>query len=1082
MRRWIWSVLLTVAVMAALAVGASAETVVYPDTGSNGIRYDLDTGTVLGPVEANRSSIKKAEIQAEVGGKEITAIDGSAFKNCLQLESVTIPRTVTSLGTLVFSGCSGLKTVELSDKLTEIPDGTFYNCGRLTSITIPEGVTKIGQKAFLGSGLTQVTIPAKVQSIDEEAFAKCAGLISVVFQDNVSGDELSAKVSQTTDIKAKAFSNCGKLDKLTLSGSVKSIGDNAFSSCGLKKVVVHDGTGSIGKEAFSGCALTDLVIFDKAVKISEGAFLTSSLKNIHFVSEDRPDDWDEETRKLVHQISTLRTVAASTSCTSTGSVEDSFSCKEAGCKYAYSEPVREVPAIAHTLAEKNPKKAPTCTETGQLAQQGCTICRYVEKRVSLPALGHDPVDTVTTDAANRIVVKEATCSAEGVLKIVTKRCQRTSCGEELDSKREPIKKKDHTYPPDDPKYNKDHVLIESTCEKAGLKVTDQICSKCGFVKDPTADCETCKDYLELKEPSEKQTGDYIAHVKDKNTGHSGTEVTTSGHDWGEWGYDYKEEADKPSCTQKGTLTAVRVCEVCGEEDWDTSKTKEGDKMLPHTIDETIEKEDVQIVKKATCTEDGKKTFTATCKVCGGKYPDEEPIPATGHTPEKKADIAIEPTCTTPGLEKVYATVCKTCGEKLEGEDSEKTLAPLGHDWGTPVKDPNPGEGKADKEPTCGDPGVQYVIVTCQRKLADGSLCGETEHKTITIPATGEHKWGEWTTKEPTLTEPGEKKRVCETCGKEDKIVLPATGDSKPSDPDDPDKPDKPDEPEKPKTFKINVVQGEGGTASASKTTAQSGDAITITISVSSGYELDMIRAIGGGTSVLSLTDLGGGQRRFTMPAADVEVRVSFSQKSEGLGWGGVSKDNSTSSDPRRTKDVMPTQNPTQGVPSAGAYEQLFRDIPMNHWAAGEINWANQMGYMNGTGGRFNPDGNISHQQMWMVLARLSGSYPANMTEARRWAVEHSFADGSSPTGPVLRHQLVTALYRCAHLMGSTNRNTTSLAGYPDSRTVPTVARDAFSWAVANGIVGGTGNGRLDPNGTLTRAQFAVILYRYSQRI
>ena len=67
-------------------------------------------------------------------------------------------------------------------------------------------------------------------------------------------------------------------------------------------------------------------------------------------------------------------------------------------------------------------------------------------------------------------------------------------------------------------------------------------------------------------------------------------------------------------------------------------------------------------------------------------------------------------------------------------------------------------------------------------------------------------------------------------------------------------------------------------------------------------------------------------------------------------------------------------------------------------------------------------------------------------------------------------------------MGSTNRNSVSLAGYSDSRTVPASARDAFAWAVANGIVGGTAGGKLDPNGTLSRAQFAVILYRYSQRI
>ena len=179
---------------------------------------------------------------------------------------------------------------------------------------------------------------------------------------------------------------------------------------------------------------------------------------------------------------------------------------------------------------------------------------------------------------------------------------------------------------------------------------------------------------------------------------------------------------------------------------------------------------------------------------------------------------------------------------------------------------------------------------------------------------------------------------------------------------------------------------------------------------------------------------------------------------------------------------MPTQNPTLDAPQTDASQQLFRDVPMSHWAAGEINWANQMGYMNGTGGRFNPDGVISHQQMWIVLARLTGSNPANMAEARHWAVQGGFADGSAPTGAVKRHQLVTALYRCARLSGSLNQNTTSLAGYTDSRTVPAVARDAFSWALANGIVSGGADKTLNPNGTLTRAQFAVILYRYSQRI
>ena len=137
--------------------------------------------------------------------------------------------------------------------------------------------------------------------------------------------------------------------------------------------------------------------------------------------------------------------------------------------------------------------------------------------------------------------------------------------------------------------------------------------------------------------------------------------------------------------------------------------------------------------------------------------------------------------------------------------------------------------------------------------------------------------------------------------------------------------------------------------------------------------------------------------------------------------------------------------------------------------------------MNGSYGRFNPDGTISFQQLWMVLARLTGSRPTNMEDARHWAVIKGFAEGFNPNYPVTRHQLVTALYRCAHLMGNANNATTSLAGYTDSRTVPASARSAMAWAVANGIVGGTSDGRLNPNSTITRAQFAVLLYRFSQR-
>ena len=594
--------------------------------------------------------------------------------------------------------------------------------------------------------------------------------------------------------------------------------------------------------------------------------------------------------------------------------------------------------------------------------------------------------------------------------------------------------------------------VKSTVKKAPT------CTEDGVEEWPLYQCAVCKEWVD---------------------GGTGVIPKLGGeHKWTE-----TETKTEPTCTGEGI--SVPKCSICGALDDDP--TKEGKiPALGHEVDEKAET--TKIIEgedktwPATCTKEGQTTLTGVCirsDELHGTDPREnvtviKKIKMLPHTPETPVE-EIPATCTTPGKKITHPTKCKVCGTVISGEEKEEIIDAKGHTWGdfTPDEDQDmtPNETCAEKKVT--------GKVKC-------TVCGVEEAHTLTIEGLGKHTWGEWEDGED-----GKQVRECSVCGKTEERDDP----NKPTEPDEPDEPDepedpgdpgKPTEPETPKDYQVNIIQGSNGTTTANRTTAKSGDRVTITVSPASGYELDMLRVISADGKVLNLTSLGGGQYRFTMSAANAEVRATFSKKSSGSwsgsNWASAPGEGSSSTDPRRTTDVMPTQNPTQSVPKAGAYEQLFRDIPTNHWAAGEINWANQMGYMNGTAGRFNPDGIITHQQMWMVLARLTGNHPANMTEARRWAVEHSFADGSSPTGAVARHQLVTALYRCAHLMGSANRNTTSLAGYPDSRTVPAVARDAYSWALANGIVSGTANGRLDPNGTLTRAQFAVILYRYSQRV
>ena len=183
--------------------------------------------------------------------------------------------------------------------------------------------------------------------------------------------------------------------------------------------------------------------------------------------------------------------------------------------------------------------------------------------------------------------------------------------------------------------------------------------------------------------------------------------------------------------------------------------------------------------------------------------------------------------------------------------------------------------------------------------------------------------------------------------------------------------------------------------------------------------------------------------------------------------------------------VMPAKAVTvKATFAAGtSSRKSFTDVPADHWACSPISWAAANGYMNGVSATvFQPNGTVTRQQLWMILARLSGASPANMTEARTWAVANGISDGSNPSGAVTRQQLVAILYRYAQLMSYKTSGGTELTGYPDNTSVAGYAKDAMSWSVGNGIVAGTTDGKLNPTGTATRAQFAVILMRFTSKM
>ena len=71
-----------------------------------------------------------------------------AFYACVNLETVSLPKTLKTIGAHAFSSCSNLNQLVLPKSLTSIGDGAFLNCVSLNKIEVPDSVTSIGDNAF----------------------------------------------------------------------------------------------------------------------------------------------------------------------------------------------------------------------------------------------------------------------------------------------------------------------------------------------------------------------------------------------------------------------------------------------------------------------------------------------------------------------------------------------------------------------------------------------------------------------------------------------------------------------------------------------------------------------------------------------------------------------------------------------------------------------------------------------------------------------------------------------------------------------------------------------------------------------
>ncbi|SEW12547.1 leucine-rich repeat protein [[Clostridium] fimetarium] len=254
------------------------------------IIYELSNSTAK--VVGYEGNIVNVTIPSKVNNYTVISISGKAFLNCITLQSIILPDTITTIEdgyydyttwsyAGAFTNCSSLTSVTFSANLTEIGEWTFSdckllanvklpnslkiislsafeNCSAITEITIPEGVTDIEQNAFSGASLKSIYIPESVKILSMFAF-DCSTIESYNFSENnqyyksINGVWLSKDGSRLYNyptskkdtiytipstvqvIASGAFSRNNYIEVLNMPASVNSIGSAAFQKSHIKK-------------------------------------------------------------------------------------------------------------------------------------------------------------------------------------------------------------------------------------------------------------------------------------------------------------------------------------------------------------------------------------------------------------------------------------------------------------------------------------------------------------------------------------------------------------------------------------------------------------------------------------------------------------------------------------------------------------------------------------------------------------------------------------------------------------------------------------------------------------------------------
>ena len=217
-------------------------------------------------IEPNPYVIKNGELMSNDGNLLLVDENGA----------LTLPESVTKIGTGAFSNVNGLKTIIIPGTVKTIGDYAFANNQTLEKVVIEDGVGSIGVRAFANCrNLTDVTLPDSIKTIQSQAFMTCS---------NIKNIEIPADIEK---IDEYVFSQSGLTDLTFRGDKIKSIGKEAFFGTKISELKITKNVENIDKTAFDHCTELANIQIEKENSnfiYNNGLLMPSTKESVLFVS------------------------------------------------------------------------------------------------------------------------------------------------------------------------------------------------------------------------------------------------------------------------------------------------------------------------------------------------------------------------------------------------------------------------------------------------------------------------------------------------------------------------------------------------------------------------------------------------------------------------------------------------------------------------------------------------------------------------------------------------------------------------------------------------------------------------------